>query len=223
MRSVIEPHVQDEPSFIEAARRKQIIDCAIDVIAELGFARASLAEIAKRAKVSKSVISYYFAGKDDLIHQVVVAIYTVGAEFMLPRFEGQVRSRNILRAYIESNIAFMGAKRTYMVALVEIFSGFRNEDGISKLDSSGDDPAKAHLVDMLRAGQTAGEFRDFDPEAMAFAIRAVIDMLAPTLSTQPDLDVERYAVELTEVFDLATRNERPISKTSKHMSKGASR
>ena len=42
----------ERQSFIEIARRKQIIECAIDAIAELGFAQASLAQIAKRAGVS---------------------------------------------------------------------------------------------------------------------------------------------------------------------------
>ena len=41
---------QDAPSFIETARRRQIIECAIDAIASVGYSQASIAEIAKRAK-----------------------------------------------------------------------------------------------------------------------------------------------------------------------------
>ena len=50
-------------SFIEKARRTQIIECAIETIAEVGYAQASLGQIAKRAQISKGVISYHFANK----------------------------------------------------------------------------------------------------------------------------------------------------------------
>lgn len=207
MRSITEPAVQDEPSFIEAARRAQIIECAIDAIADVGFARATLTEIARRAKVTKGVILYYFDGKDDLIRKVVESIYIVGSEYMVPLLEQQPTVRDTLRTYIESNIAYMGEKRTYMVAMVEIFSGFRDRDGVSKLDASGVDLAKEHLAEMLRSGQVSGEFRDFDPDAMAFAIRAAIDMVPPALTYQPDIDIRRLSEQLTETFDIATRKQ----------------
>jgi hypothetical protein len=40
---------QDRPLFTEAARRAQIIECAIETLANEGYARASLDRIAKRA------------------------------------------------------------------------------------------------------------------------------------------------------------------------------
>ena len=38
-----------KPSFIEQARRRQIIDAAIDTIAAVGYANASFARIAAQA------------------------------------------------------------------------------------------------------------------------------------------------------------------------------
>ncbi|MEV7908062.1 TetR family transcriptional regulator, partial [Streptomyces anulatus] len=59
MRPENEPVGQNTKSFIERARRAQIIASAIEVIAEHGFANASLARIAKHAGISKGVISYH--------------------------------------------------------------------------------------------------------------------------------------------------------------------
>lgn len=212
MRSISTTAVQprpssDEPSFIEAARRAQIIECAIDAIADVGFARATLAEIARRANVSKGVILYYFDGKDDLIRKVVESIYTIASEFMLPRLEQQPTVRDTLHAYIEGNIAYMAERRTYIIALVEIFGGFRERDGTSKFAPGGHDYMNAHLIELLQSGQQSGEFRDFDAPAMSFAIRASIDMLPPALANDADFDVKGYAKELVTIFDLATRNQ----------------
>jgi AcrR family transcriptional regulator len=75
---------QKRPSFIEAARRAQLIECAIETIATLGYAQASLAHIAQRAGISKSVITYYFSSKEELIEQVVTAIFKDAASFIGP-------------------------------------------------------------------------------------------------------------------------------------------
>ena len=63
----------DEPerTFIETARRAQIVAAAIDTIAEEGYPGASFARIAERLGISRGLISYHFAGKDDLIKQVI--------------------------------------------------------------------------------------------------------------------------------------------------------
>jgi AcrR family transcriptional regulator len=66
MRSETGTHGQRNQTFIEAARRAQIVTAAIETIAGLGYGQASLARIAERAGTSKGVISYHFPGKDDL-------------------------------------------------------------------------------------------------------------------------------------------------------------
>ena len=62
-------------TFTESARRAQIVTSAIDVIAEDGYAKASFSRIAKHAGLSSTgMISYHFAGKDDLITACVAGI-----------------------------------------------------------------------------------------------------------------------------------------------------
>ena len=52
MRIKDKPDGQNRPTFTEAARRTQIIECAIETLATLGYAQASLAHIAERAGIS---------------------------------------------------------------------------------------------------------------------------------------------------------------------------
>ncbi len=47
----------EERTFIETARRAQIVVAAIDTIAEFGYAGASFAHIAERLGISRGLIS----------------------------------------------------------------------------------------------------------------------------------------------------------------------
>jgi AcrR family transcriptional regulator len=195
---------QGRRSFIEEARRNQIVQSAIEVIAEAGFANASMARIAEHAGISRGLISYHFAGKDELIAQVLVTVFGEVAAYMGPLVEAESTAAGQLRVYIESNLAYMNAHRSRIAAVVEIISG----GGLSTL---GVDPIQAEeesltpVVEFFRRGQAAGEFRAFDPRVMARAVRSVIDSMAPRMS-DTELDLDLCARELTTLFELATRN-----------------
>lgn len=196
---------QDSQSFIEAARRAQIIDAAIDVIADAGFTRASMARIATHAGISRGLISYHFSGKADLIQQVLVTVYTDGAHFMVPRIVAETTAAGQLRAYIDANIEYMRRSPQRMVAIVEIIAsgGLADTEG----DQTGPDAGEQVLEplrEIFRAGQGAGEFRDFDPDVMARLVRGAIDAVPPLLSRRPEFDLDHYARELTTAVELAT-------------------
>ena len=203
MRIKDEPNVQ-EPSFIEAARRKQLVECAIEAIAELGFERASLAEVARRAGVSKGVVSYYFAGKDALIQQAVLHIYASGSDAMLAELRAEPGPAEALATYIRSNVAFMSSHRSYVQAIVEIASSWRRPDGRPHLDNDSQGEVIQALVGLFRWGQESGAFRPFSPTVMAITLRAAIDALASRIGSEPDFDAAAYAHELVELFARAT-------------------
>jgi TetR/AcrR family transcriptional regulator, fatty acid metabolism regulator protein len=191
-------------TFTETARRTQIIEAAIDTIAEVGFARASLARIGERIGTSKGLIGYHFAGRDDLIKEVVSEIVERGMAYMQPRIIAEMSNGSgFLRAYIESNLAFMRDHRNYMVAIVEIRRGII-ANGLEHINADMDEAVQV-LAQHLARYQSYGQLRsDFDPQVMAVAVRAVIDAVPPRLAHNPDLDVESYAREIANLFHLAT-------------------
>lgn len=58
------------PKVVED-RREQIIDAAMRVFAQKGFARATNKDIAKEAGITAGLIYHYFASKEDLLTTVV--------------------------------------------------------------------------------------------------------------------------------------------------------
>jgi TetR/AcrR family fatty acid metabolism transcriptional regulator len=213
MRSDTTTDGQKDRTFTETARRAQIVAAAIDAIAELGYAQASMARIAERLGITKGVIAYHFGSKDELIREIVAEVMTQAQEYMVPRITAETTGSGTLRTWIESNLAFMAEHRNHLVAVVEIARNARAADGRPLFDNSMLEAGAAALEQMLARFQAAGEFRaDFDPQVMAGAIRAAIDAVPRALSRDPGLDVEHYGRELSTLFDVATRNPKSRSR-----------
>ncbi|MFE7526315.1 TetR/AcrR family transcriptional regulator [Kitasatospora sp. NPDC057542] len=195
-------------SLTTDARRTQIVAAAIETVAELGYARASFAQIAKRAKLSSvRLISYHFQDKEDLFQALVDTVQEGARAFMQPRIHARAEPVAQLAAYIEANLEFLAERPVEVRALVDVLANARREDGSPLVSSAGFDTPMALLVRHLRDGQLSGDFRPFDAEAMATAIRASIDAAANRLSTGADFDARAYGRELVALFTLATRNE----------------
>src|SRR6516225_5106431 len=210
-------------TFTETARRAQIVAAAIDTIAELGYGRASLARIAETADTSKGVIIYHFGGKDELIRELVAEVVARGVAYMEPRIDAEPTGAGKLRAYIESNLAFMRENRNHMAAIVEIVLNARAADGSRLYDFAVQDEGVAALQGLLAHFQGTGEFRaGFDPHVMAMAIRSAINAVPAQLARDPALDVGHHARELADLFHVATRpGERPLGPSASQQSRGS--
>ncbi len=199
------PGQEKDRTFIETARRAQIMAAAVDTIAELGYGQASLSRIAETAGTSKGVILYHFAGKDDLIREVVSELSAKGRAYLGPRLEAEPTGTGMLRAYIQANLAFVRENRNHVLATVEIALNGRSADGSPLYDLSIRDAGRVALQELLAHFQGTGEFRaDFDPMVMALAIRAALDAVPARLAREPDLDLDYYGDELADLFQIAT-------------------
>ncbi|MGH3931782.1 MAG: TetR family transcriptional regulator [Pseudonocardiaceae bacterium] len=195
-------------TFTEAARRAQIVQAAIETIAELGYARASFSQIAKRAGLSSTgLISYHFAGRDELMSEVVAEVLSTFTTFVLPRMQAQRTKTDELRAFVESNVDFMRTHRAQLVALLDIMASARRDDGRPLHGAGVADADVAKLTEFLLEGQQTGEFRRFDPRVMAVAIMSLRDGVLRALAADPDLDLDVYQRELVSLVALATRKE----------------
>ena len=179
-------------------RRAQIISCSVDALCELGFAGATIGEIARRAGVSKGVVTYHFHDKEALLVAVVSDLYSTVGGLIGDRIDSAESSAQALRGYLEANLEYIREQPRRVRAAMEVIANIR--PGID--DPNPIDPVTDHLASLLRSGQDSGEFGD---QSMAIIIRASIDAAARSVVSIPDFDFTAYQHQLISLALDSTR------------------
>lgn len=192
-------------TFLEDARRAQIVAHAIETLADEGYQHTTLARIAESAGISKSVIVYHFGGKDEVLEQVVTEVFAAATDTVRPRLEAEKTATGKLAAYVQARIEFLKTHRQHMLALFEIWMNLRDEDGALRLGEPDAEATVDAIERILQDGQRSGEFAAFSTPVMAMAIRQAVDGVLLQLRAYPDLDLDTCARELVALFDRATR------------------
>jgi TetR/AcrR family transcriptional regulator, fatty acid metabolism regulator protein len=201
----------DNTTFTQLKRRDQLVGCAIDATFELGFQRASVAEVARRAGVSKGVVTYHFPAKDDLVRAVIADVLDSMIEYLEPRLlaaEPGAFPERYLGAYVTAWAGYLRTHSRTVIALVRIYNNFRDESGEpdvtlrALLDARAADVAT--LTQVLQLGQAGGTLGAFSAPVVAATVKAVMDDLMLQFAADPELDLEGYGAELVALFDRAT-------------------
>jgi TetR/AcrR family transcriptional regulator, fatty acid metabolism regulator protein len=198
-------------TFTKLKRRDQLVQCAIDATFELGFQRASVAEIARRAGVSKGVVTYHFPAKDELISAVVEDVLGSMAEYLEPRLRGaepRMFPERYLAAFVTAWVDYLRTHTRPVIALVRIYRSFRDEAGEPApalrpvLDAREQDVLL--LTQILALGQARGTLGAFSAPVMAATVKAAMDDLMLQFAADPGTDVETYGRALVTLFERAT-------------------
>jgi AcrR family transcriptional regulator len=196
-------------SVTSEARRRQIIEAAIAVLAE-GVGGTSFARIADRAGLSSpGLISYHFANRREMVEAVlkhVDDLRTGVISAALPDGDGPAGR---LAAMLRADVGYLAARPELFAAVVEGFHSLRNEDG--RLAHLGQrSRAFGLLLDLLREGQESRDFTaTFDAESLALIIDGARTQFLAQLHRRPDLDVETFSRTLVGLALMAVGQEVP--------------
>ncbi|HWL25964.1 MAG TPA: TetR/AcrR family transcriptional regulator [Ureibacillus sp.] len=199
---------QNNYSFIEQARRGQIVDCAIDTIVELGYAQCSIGQIAKRANISKGVISYHFSSKEEIFEQIIKRYDELSNSIFVPQFDMQLSPRTMLQKYIKSYLEFVNQNRKLVYSCIEIEINSRTKEGNLQFSRVLNEKKYETIEYILLLGMKDGSFRRFSKQSrrvMAQTIESVINGFSIEVIRNSTLDVTEYINEQLMIFDLATR------------------
>lgn len=195
-------------TFTERARRAQIVAGAIEVLAGAGYPQTSLAKIAEHVGVAKSAVLYHFTSKTEVIESVMLEVFTRAATVIVPAVHAETTALACLTAYIRANIEFVVSNRVAAIALLEIITGYRSQDGLrfDQAAAGAAPPAEFAAMDpeaIFTVGVATGEFQSVSPRFMKNALRAALDGAVWELGRDPDYDAIGYGEQLVDMFTKA--------------------
>lgn len=202
-------HLSKKRTFIEEARRTQIIEATIDVLAEHGYINTSFARIATQADISASLISYHFKDKDELTKEVYKSLETARSQYVKDRLASATTYTEKLHIALESDIANMSTNPKRYRALLELVFGKRNERGSLVYTEGTENTLFLTHLYILEAGQKNGEFGKFDAYNLAMIIEGARDAFLAQLPLKPRLHTETFITDLIAlVFNTVLANKK---------------
>jgi AcrR family transcriptional regulator len=154
------------------ARPGELLDAALEVFVEQGYAATKLEQIARRAGVTKGTMYLYFESKEALFKAMVRVHVVQGiadAETLVQSFEGSARDmlvalmENWWARVVESHRSALAKLVVSEVGQFPDLARFYHEEVISR--------SMKLFEHVLRLGMARGEFRRVDP---ALSVRLVI-------------------------------------------------
>jgi AcrR family transcriptional regulator len=149
--------------------REALLSAAHELMAEKGYPRVTLREVANRAGVQPALVNYYFGGKDGLLRSVVASV----AEQMLARIQRAVsgggsptdRIRELIHGTVEAITAAPYAPRLLVEQVL-----FADSSVIEEFVENFARPNLAAILALLDDGRKSGSFREVDPRFLVPAM-----------------------------------------------------
>jgi TetR/AcrR family transcriptional repressor of bet genes len=200
---------QDEgkSSFIAEARREQIMEAAIKTLDEIGYVKASLAQIASRAGISTALISYHFTDKNDLMNHLLTKLIERSTAYILEKVNQESTPLERLNTFIVASLAYQGTHPAHNAALLEIIFNARMPDNTPyyKLGDDEDEPILQELKQILLDGQQQRFFGAFDVNVMSSLIQGAIGEYMPISAVTRKVDLETYSSQLVKIVNQAVK------------------
>ncbi len=171
-RAVSAPRGRGRPVGDRAAKRAELLDAAISVIAEDGFAGASLRKVAERAGTSTGAVTYYFANKDEMMAAVIESRFDI-FDAMLKGREDEVDVRDGLERWFDWTKAEVAGE---WLATFQLLAQARHDRALAAVFQRRYARYRQVFASALAKGQRQGTIRkDISAELLADQLSAMGD------------------------------------------------
>jgi TetR/AcrR family transcriptional regulator len=188
--------------------RASILKAAVAEFAENGIAGARTDAIARAAHVNKALLYYYFEDKDALYEAVLDHVFSGMRARVMPVLESKLPPRQKMLEYLGAYFDYIAANPRF--PRVVQAEWMRSGAGTARMQRVAKEyfrPVFGKLVEVLREGIRAGEFRAVNPMDFLPSMAAVIVFyftsapLMKTLMKVDPLSVERIRERRAFVLD----------------------
>jgi len=179
------PKTAEQNARQRSARREQILQAAIPVFARMGFAEASMADIAAAAHTSYGTVFLYFATKEALFHAAVLEPLSELERVFAVDAPPGMRPGAVIRDMAHTQVAFVSHQTSYL-RLTQYVLGMRDRfPALAGQLFAVTDRFTEQVVAVIEAGQRAGELAPGKPDVIAQAYLAFLTGLGLTVLGEP--------------------------------------
>jgi betaine-aldehyde dehydrogenase len=203
-RGEVREHLEDD-------RRQQLIEVAIDCLAELGFVGSTLAQISSRAGVSAGLIAHYFGDKDGLLEAAFRALSRRVGDGVRARLRLARTPRGRIQAVIDANLAPQEFNQRSSNAWLAFWGQLLHVERLMRVQTAYQRRMLSNLRHALRQLLPRDEAR-----SLAAMIAAMIDgvWLRAALSNWAEADSESARALLTAFVEGRLRERALLIKTT---------
>jgi len=183
-------------------RRIQMLRAAIEVIEERGFPDTRIADVAARAGTSPALVIYYFKTKDQLLTEALRYAedtwYEAGLQRMaaIPRAVGRLE-KLVAMEFLED---VEGEPTGTWLLWLDLWAQSVRLPEVASVRQKFDERWRETIIELVVAGQEAGEFGPVDPDDFAVALSALLDGLAIQIALKDPAVGGARAFELSMRF-----------------------
>jgi AcrR family transcriptional regulator len=183
-------------------RRGQMLQAALEVISERGFADTRIADIAERIGISPALVIYYFKTKEKLLTDAIRhyedSWYADGQR----RMDKMATAAERIEEFVAMNLLpdpDPEPESTWKLWLDFWAQAARNPD-VASVRQEFDERWRELVVSLVVAGQEAGEFGDIDPHPFSIFLCALLDGLAIQIALEDPVVDSTSAYELCMLY-----------------------
>jgi AcrR family transcriptional regulator len=181
------------------ARRSEISRAAARLIKERGFNGSSMESLAKRLRIRKATLYYYFSSKQELLFETLIE--AVGGALL--RVEKIVKSdassREKLRLFILDHIESIVQNLEPVTVFLEegrfLKRQYREKYVVMR------DQYEKLLRAILAEGMARGEFRRVDPKISGLAILGMCNWIIRWYDPEGSLSARDVALQYTDIIE----------------------
>lgn len=178
--------------------RERIVNAALRLFAEKGYAGTSLREIAESARTTKPMIYYYFRSKEGLYATTLGDLLQAFADAIDRATHAGEDPCDKLRAFADSYLRYFQSQEPHIAFVVREVFGLGAEI-MSEFARNLDERIQNRLRRILVDGMDQGVFRACDVDSCAIAIMGIVNMFI-LRRVFGDLPLEREAA-VAQVVD----------------------
>ena len=164
------------------AKRAELLDAAVSVIAQDGFAGASLRKVAKRAGCSTGAVTYYFANREEMMAAVIESRFDA-YDAMLRGVEDSLDIRAGFKRWLDSISSNDSGE---WIAVFQLLAHARHEPKLAAVYQRRYARYRDVFASMLAKGQRQGSVRkDIPADLLADQLSAMGDGWMMLLPIEP--------------------------------------